>query len=99
MATPFRPVSTAIFYTRIMQVTVLLFASVADAAGRREVTLEARDGARVADIRDAMVQRYPGLERFVANLMYAVDEDYARPETPLHEGARVAFIPPVSGGI
>lgn len=88
----------AIFYTRIMQVTVLLFASVADAVGRREVALDVPSPAHVADIRDAMVQRYPGLERFVANLVYAVDEDYARPDTPLHEGARVAFIPPVSGG-
>lgn len=81
-----------------MNVTVLLFASVAEAAGERRIVLDAPDGARVVDIRDSLLERYPALERFAPNLMYAVNEEYAELDTAVEEGATVALIPPVSGG-
>jgi molybdopterin synthase catalytic subunit len=79
-------------------ITVLLFASVADAMGTRRLQIGGRPGDTVADVRDRLTGEYPALKPFVENLMYAVNEEYARPETPVPEGATLALIPPVSGG-
>ena len=81
-----------------MKVTVLLFASVAEAAGTRQIEVEAPANARVAEVRDRVLEAYPALERFAPNLLYAVNEEYAGLDTPVEAGARLAFIPPVSGG-
>jgi molybdopterin synthase catalytic subunit len=79
-------------------VTVLLFASLAEAAGVRRVTVEHHDGATVADVRDAVLVRYPQIERFCPRVMYAVNQEYASEGDRVPAGAEVAFIPPVSGG-
>jgi MoaE-MoaD fusion protein len=92
------PVSATIFYTLGMKVTVLLFASVAEAVGKRTLSYDAPEGACVIDIRDGLLERYPALGRFAPNLMYAVDEEYAELDTPVGDGATLALIPPVSGG-
>lgn len=81
-----------------MSVTVLLFASLADAAGTRRVELGSEPGDTVADVRDRLVAKFPNLERFVPNLLYALDEEYVKPWQPVSAGATVALIPPVSGG-
>ena len=85
-------------YNGGVDVTVLLFASIAERAGTRSVNLPYRAGDTVGDIRDRLVERYPVLAAAVPTLMYAVDEVYARPGDPVGPGATVAFIPPVSGG-
>ncbi len=92
------PQNETIFYTRSMKVTVLLFASVAEAVGKRRLEVEAEAGARVVDVRDRLLEEYPVLKRYAPNLMYALDEDYAELETPVRDGATLALIPPVSGG-
>lgn len=79
-------------------ITVLLFASIADALGTRKLQFGVRPGDTVGDVRDRLTAEYPKLKPFVENLMFAVDEEYARPETPVPEGATLALIPPVSGG-
>jgi molybdopterin converting factor subunit 1 len=79
-------------------VTVLLFASIAEAAGTRRVEVPWQNGDTVAAVRDRVISAYPHLERFIPNLMYAVDETYAETDDPVPAGATVAFIPPVSGG-
>lgn len=81
-----------------MKVTVLLFASVADAVGKRKIELDAVEGARIADVRDQLLERYPALARFAPNLLYALDEEYADLSTIVPPGATLALIPPVSGG-
>ncbi len=82
-----------------MTVTVLLFASVAEAIGARKVEVELRPGDRVRDIRDRLADAQPALQRFLPNLLYAQDEDYAELNDEVREGATLAFIPPVSGGL
>lgn len=81
-----------------MNVTVLLFASVADRAGTRRLELPHRDGDTVGDIRDRLVERFPQLAASVPTLMYAIDEEYARESDVVPAGATLAVIPPVSGG-
>ena len=83
---------------RRMTVTILLFASLAEAAGTRRLELAGEPGDTVASVRDRVVTAHPQLARFVPTLMVAVDEVYATDDDPVPPGATVALIPPVSGG-
>ncbi|MCK9518524.1 MAG: MoaD/ThiS family protein [Dehalococcoidia bacterium] len=81
-----------------MQLTVLLFASIAEAAGARRIELPVEPGDTVAVVRDRLIERYPQLSRFLPTLLYALDEEYVREDQPVQPGATLALIPPVSGG-
>ena len=81
-----------------MDVTVLLFASIAEAVGRRKLIVSLLPGDTVASVRDRLVGDFPVMARFVPNLLYALDEEYARPGDAVRPGTTLALIPPVSGG-
>ena len=81
-----------------MNVTVLLFASIAEQAGTRRICLAYQAGDTVATVRDRLLETYPQLARFVPTLLYAINEDYAKAEDVVPANATVALIPPVSGG-
>lgn len=81
-----------------MTVSVLLFASLADAAGTRRLELESLPGDTVAAVRDRLLDRCPALARFVPTLLYAVDEEYVREADLVPADSTLALIPPVSGG-
>lgn len=87
----------AALYHPAMSVTVLLFASYADAFGSPSVSLELAPGATVADVL-AACRRHPGGDRLPAAPMVAVNQRYAAVSTPVHAGDEVALIPPVAGG-
>lgn len=78
-----------------MAVTVLLFASWADAFGPR-VELDLPAGSRVQDVLDSLAAR--AADRTLPVPMVAVNQRYARPETPVAASDEVAIIPPVAGG-
>ncbi len=80
-----------------MNVTVLLFASYADALGRGELDLALPAGSTVADAL-RQVSALPGAERVPPKPLVAVNERYARLDTQLEAGDEVALIPPVAGG-
>ena len=80
-----------------MQLTVLLFASYADALGGPSVRLSLDDGATVADLLGRLAE-LPGAERLPPAPMVAVNQRYARPADVLAAGDEVAIIPPVAGG-
>jgi len=80
-----------------MTVTVLLFASYADALGRSSVDLALGPGATVGDV----VQRLgelPGSGELPPRPLVAVNQSYAAYDAELHAGDEVAVIPPVAGG-
>ncbi len=80
-----------------MNVTVLFFASYADALGNAELDLTLPAGATVADaIRQ--VSRLPGAERVPPAPLVAVNERYAPMDQQLSPGDELALIPPVAGG-
>ncbi|MGE0599488.1 MAG: molybdopterin converting factor subunit 1 [Dehalococcoidia bacterium] len=81
-----------------MEVTVLLFASIAEKAGTRRLSLPARDGDTVASIRDRLVERFPQLSDSIPTLLYALNEEYVKEWEPVPPGSTLALIPPVSGG-
>ena len=80
-----------------MNVTVLLFASYADALGNDELDLTLPAGATVQDAL-RQVSRLPGAERVPPSPLVAVNERYAALDQRLSAGDELALIPPVAGG-
>jgi molybdopterin converting factor subunit 1 len=81
-----------------MQVTVRFFAGHRDIVGASERRFELAPGATVGALWAQLVAEYPRLSGFTGRLLYAVNQQFATPDTPLGPGDEVAFIPPVSGG-
>jgi len=80
-----------------MTVTVLLFASYADALGRASIELDLAPGSTVRDVLGTLAS-LPGGERLPPRPLVAVNEEYAPASTELRGGEEVAVIPPVAGG-
>ena len=80
-----------------MSVTILLFASYADALGASSLSVSLPPDATVADLLDD-VRRRPGAATLPPHPIVAVNQRYASPATPVHPGDEVALIPPVAGG-
>ena len=80
-----------------MTVTVLLFASYADALNRHSLTVNLKHGATVRDVMD-QISALPGASRLPREPLIAVNERYAKPDRVLAPGDQVAIIPPVAGG-
>jgi sulfur-carrier protein len=85
-----------------MKVTVLYFARLREAIGRDRETLELPAGvATVGALRAWLIVRgAPWAAPFteIKRIRAAVAQDMATDDTPLAEGAEVAFFPPVTGG-
>ncbi len=80
-----------------MSVTVLLFASYADALGASSLSVDLPAEATVADVL-AEIARLPGSELRPASPLVAVNQRYASTSTRVSPGDEVALIPPVAGG-
>lgn len=85
-------------YNSRVEVTILLFASVAEKAGTRKLTVSAEPGDTVARVRDLVVDRFPQLESSLPTLLFALNEEYVKESERVYPGATLALIPPVSGG-
>lgn len=81
-----------------MKTEILLFARARDLVGRHTVTLDLEDGATVGQAAAALAEQFPALRDSGLRLLWAVNEDYVTPETPIREQDTVACFPPVSGG-
>ena len=81
-----------------MKVQVLYFAQARERAGRSNDTLELPAGSRIDDALDALVIRHAELAALRPHLAIAVNGALARGAEPLHDGAELALLPPVSGG-
>lgn len=81
-----------------MRATVLFFAHLREAAGKDRVEIELPEGASVDSLRDAVEDRIPGLRSRLARYPVVVDGRVAGAGDSLHDGAEVAWLPPVAGG-
>lgn len=81
-----------------MRVRVLAFATASDALGGETVEVALAEGGGLAELRRELAGRFPALEPLWPRLAIAVDGEIVSPGAPLHDGAEVALLPPVSGG-
>ena len=85
-----------------MKVTVLYFARLREALGRDRETVEPpADVTTVGALRAWLIARgAPWSVAFseIRRIRAAVDQQMAADDTPLADGAEVAFFPPVTGG-
>ncbi len=79
-------------------VSLLFFASFAEAVGRPRIDAELRDGATVADAWACAQQLAPPLARWAKPPLVARNREYAKIDDPLSPGDEVAFLPPIAGG-
>jgi molybdopterin converting factor subunit 1 len=80
-----------------MTITLLLFASYADALGASSLDMDLPQESTVGDVLSAIRAR-PGAERLPPSPLVAVNQRYAGVESVVHDGDEVALIPPVAGG-
>ena len=80
-----------------MSVTVLLFASYADALGTSSLAVDLPSDATVADVL-AELRTRPGADRLPPAPLVAVNQRYADAGSAVRAGDEVAVIPPVAGG-
>lgn len=79
-----------------MTITVLLFASFADALGRSQLELAVPAGSTVGEMVEQV--RVAGGGRLPPTPLVAVNQEYATYSQILAAGDEVALIPPVAGG-
>jgi len=80
-----------------MTVTLLLFASYAEALGATTLDMELPRESTVGDLLTVIRSR-PGADRLPPTPLVAVNERYANLDSVVREGDEVALIPPVAGG-
>jgi molybdopterin converting factor subunit 1 len=81
-----------------MFVTVRLFARLRELAGASELTRELPDGATALSAWQSVARDFPAMSAYERAVSCAINAEYARMNTSLHDGDEVAFLPPVSGG-
>jgi molybdopterin converting factor subunit 1 len=83
----------------VMNVTVLLFATLKDRAGAHRLSLTLPgDRATLSDLRAALSGDHPALTEALNTAVAAINREFAFAGDPVHDGDEVAFFPPVSGG-
>jgi molybdopterin converting factor subunit 1 len=79
-------------------VTIRLFARLREIVGTSELQRELPDPATAETAWDSLATEFRGLDDYHRTVSVAVNEEYAKFSTALHNGDEVAFLPPVSGG-
>ncbi len=80
------------------KVKVLLFATLRDRAGTKELTLQLGDGATVRSLKDVLQNSYPSLGPALGSVLVSINREYAGDEDLIPIDSEVALFPPVSGG-
>jgi molybdopterin synthase catalytic subunit len=82
-----------------MKVSVHYYAAAKDLTGCESSTFEfAPESISQAEIRSAIVDRFPSLAAFLERMRLAVNGDFVDAVQPLQDGDRIDILPPVAGG-
>ena len=81
-----------------MIITIRLFASYREKAGKSELEISLPPRALVSDAIRETLRLHPTLAADPTRLMIAVNQEYQPHDYPLSDHDEVALIPPVSGG-
>lgn len=81
-----------------VSIRVLFFGAARDVVDKNPLDISLDAPATVASAFRHLVDRFAQLERFGRSLLFAVNQEYATPDTQLKENDELAVFPPVSGG-
>lgn len=81
-----------------MRVRVLFFGILKDMVEKPADVIDLPDGASVRDVLAWYESRIPRLKEALPSLAFAVNQQYAGPDTKLKVDDEIAVLPPVSGG-
>lgn len=84
--------------TNAVKIRVLFFGAARDVVEANELALVLDAPATVASAFQSLKTRFLELERFGRSLLFAVNQEYATPDTQLKDNDELAVFPPVSGG-
>jgi MoaE-MoaD fusion protein len=82
----------------MLAMRILFFAALRELAGTESMEWNVVLPATVGMVWNQLLERFPPLKSFQAPVLFAVNQVYARADTPLQEGDELAVFPPVSGG-
>ena len=77
-----------------MRVQVRFFAALRERVGNPALEVSVPEGATVAQVWSLAAKKIP----IEDNILAAINMQYARFDSAVHEGDEVAFFPPVTGG-
>lgn len=81
-----------------IQIRVLFFAHLKDAAGKNCGEIAVPAGTTVSGLREEMISHCPALDPPLRRAIASVNRQFAAENDLLNDGDEVAFFPPVSGG-
>ena len=81
-----------------IRVSLLLFASVAEAVGERRREMRVPEGTTARGLFEQLAADVPALAGRADHVSFARNEQFVPPDTVLSDGDELAVIPPVSGG-
>jgi molybdopterin synthase catalytic subunit len=84
--------------TDAVKVRVLFFGAARDVVDQNPLEISLAAPATVSTAFQSLVAKFAELERFGRSLLFAVNQEYATPDTILKENDELAVFPPVSGG-
>ncbi|HEY6802571.1 MAG TPA: molybdenum cofactor biosynthesis protein MoaE [Pyrinomonadaceae bacterium] len=84
--------------TNEIAIHVLFFGGAKDIAGTNALTLSLAAPTTLKEATIVLFEKFPELRRFGRSLLFAVNQEYAKPETEIGAGDELAVFPPVSGG-
>ena len=81
-----------------MKVTIRYFASIREAVGVPEESVELEDSASLEVLKGCLNQRHPKIKNYWDFAILSVNRTYAKSDIILKEGDEVGILPPISGG-
>ncbi|MBI5960960.1 MAG: MoaD/ThiS family protein [Chloroflexi bacterium] len=81
-----------------MEITVRFFASMREAVGTGQCTLLVPEGAKLDEMVQLLVRRFPALAGHESSWHFAVNQTHAEMDETLHPGDQVAVFPYMAGG-
>ena len=81
-----------------IKVTVMAFATAAEAMGCRQESIHLARSATVGDAWKILQTTYPTLASLESTIAFACNDRLVDRSTPLEDGDALSLLPPVSGG-